>query len=150
MRSLLIAFVLIIFSSLAWGQKKDPIIFPPPVLGLDVPEFINACELPTHKNELVYTRFIYSGIDEYWGLHPVDKKCKGINAKLEIPDSVELKPKDQVLFKYAHDHYWNTYLIIDAIGTFDDSEHHYGHLGSNNSQFIIKWIVDVQKVKITK
>ena len=138
------------FSPLAWAQKKTPVIFPPPVLGLEVPEFISACELPAHKNELVYTRFTYSGTDEYWGLHPADKQCKGINAYLEIPDSVELKSEDEILFKDAHNHYWNTYLIIDAIGIFDDSQHQYGHLGSNNSKFTVKWIVAVQKIRVKK
>ena len=148
---LIASLILIILSSVTFGQKKTKqIIFPPPVFGLSDPEFISACELPMHKNELVYTRFIYRGTDEYWGLHSADKKCKDINAYLEIPDSVELKSEYPILFKDVHDHYWNTYLIIDAIGTFDDSRHRYGHLGSNNSQFIVKWIANIQKVQTKK
>ena len=146
-----VIFFLTVASQFAFGQKKKPILFPPPVLGISDPEFTNACELPAHKGELVYTRFTYSGVDEYWGLHSPDKKCDNINAYLEIPDSVEIKPEYNKLFKDVHKQYWKTYLIIDAIGKFDDSNKNgYGHLGSNNSQFIVKWIIDVQKLNRSK
>lgn len=142
-----ITLFLIVVGQFAFGQKKIPILFPPPVLGTSDPEFISACGLPAHKNELVYTRFIYSGVDEYWGLHSADKKCSSINAYLEIPDSVEIRPEYNKLFKSVHKQYRKTYLIIDAIGKFDNSNKNgYGHLGSNNSQFIVKWIIDVQKL----
>ena len=52
---------LAIVCKFTFGQKASQIMFPPPVLGMEYPEFIRACDLPTHKKELVYTRFIYSG-----------------------------------------------------------------------------------------
>ena len=125
----------------AFAQKKHRIIFTPPVLGMEYPDFMDACELPTHKNQLVYTRFVYSGIEEYWGLSP-EKKCNNINADLSISDSVVIKAEDLKNIKYVHSHYWNKYLIIDLIGTFDDSNQKgYGHLGSNNSRFIVKYVI---------
>jgi hypothetical protein len=146
-----ITFFLTLVGQLAFGQKKIPILFPPPILGISDPEFISACELPARKNELVYTRFIYSGVDEYWGLRSPDKKCNNINAYLEIPDSVELRPEYDKLFKDVHEHYWKTSLIVDLIGQFDDSNKNgYGHLGSNSSKFIVKWIIDIQKVELLR
>lgn len=122
-------------------------MFPPPVLGMSEPDFIDACELTSHKNELVYTRFTYSGIDEYWSLNSPNKQCKSINAELEIPDNLKLKAEDEKLFSQVHEKYWKSYLIIDAIGTFEDNKASgYGHLGSNNSRFVVKHIINVQMV----
>jgi hypothetical protein len=104
--------ILLIFSlHMAFAQKSSRIIFPPPVLGMEYPDFMEACDLPAHKNQLVYTRLIYSGVDEYWGVRP-EKKCNKINAYLDIPDSVEVKAEDTKNIKYVHDHYWKKYLII--------------------------------------
>jgi hypothetical protein len=140
-----------IISQLAFGQKSKQIIFPPPVLDdMHYPLFTDACELPTHKNELVYTRFIYSGIDEYFGLRP-EKKCNSINADLVIPDTVVIEPEYFKQLQDVHEHYLKKYLIVDVIGTFEDGNTFgYGHLGSNNSKFTIKYIIaayTVNKVK---
>ncbi|HEY4325859.1 MAG TPA: hypothetical protein VGN20_17840 [Mucilaginibacter sp.] len=137
---------LIVLSLVVFGQKKSKLVFPPPVLGMEYPEFISACELPSHKNELVYTRFIYSGVDEYWGLHP-DKKCNQINADLNIPDDVVIRPGYIKQLKEVHENYTKKYLIIDVIGTFEDNKPSgYGHLGSNNSKFTVKYLVDLYTV----
>lgn len=110
---------------------------------------MSACELPAHKGELVYTRFTYSGIEEYWGLRP-EKKCAEINAYLDIPDNVEIKPEDQKQLNYVHKYYMKSYLIIDAIGTFEDgNKSGYGHLGSNNSSFKVKYIINIQTINKT-
>jgi hypothetical protein len=143
---LTLTFNLIFLTLFAFGQKKSKIIFPPPVLGMEYPEFINACELPNHKKELVYTRFIYSGVDEYWGLHP-EKKCNQINADLDIPDNIEIRPEFFKQLKDVHEKYWKKYLIIDVIGTFEDNNTSgYGHLGSNNSKFTVKYLIGLYSV----
>ncbi len=122
-------------------KKPQQIIYPPPVLGMEYPDFISACELRAHKNELVYTRFIYSGIDEYWGL-TTENHCNDIDAELNIPDNVEIKPDDLKLMKEVHENYWKEYLIIDLIGTFEEpGQNGFGHLGSNNSRFTVKYFV---------
>ena len=141
---------LLLLSFIVFGQKSSKIMYPPPVLGMEYPEFISACELPNHKKELVYTRFIYSGVEEYWGLTP-DKNCNQINADLDIPDNVEIRPEYTKLLKKVHEQYWKKYLIIDVIGTFDDSNPSgYGHLGSNNSKFTVKYIVTIDLYSIEK
>ena len=125
----------------SFAQKKTKVLFPPPVLGMEYPDFMEACDLPNHQNQLVYTRLIYSGLEEYWSLRP-EKKCNLINADLDIPDSVELNAEEKKNIKYVHKHYGKTYLIMDLIGTFEDNNQKgYGHLGSNNSRFVVKYVV---------
>jgi hypothetical protein len=144
----ILTLVLTLFCTLAFCQKKGKeIIFPPPVLDMHYPNFMSACELPAHKKELVYTRFIYRGTDEYWSLVP-DKKCNAVKAELEIPDSVEMRQEFKSQFKNVHDNYWNTYLLLDVIGVYEDGDARgYGHLGSNKSKFTLKYFIDVQTVK---
>ena len=143
---LIFTIALIIVCQLTFGQKTRQIIFPPPVLGMEYPEFMSACGLPSHKYELVYTRFIYEGVDEYWGLRP-DKNCNNINADLDIPDNVAVEPKYVKQLKEVHEHYWKKYLIIDVIGTFEyGNASGYGHLGSNNAKFTVKYIIDAYTV----
>ena len=138
---IILAILLSLSIHVGFAQKKLKVLFPPPVLGMEYPEFMEACDLPTHKNQLVYTRFVYSGIDEYWGLRP-EKKCNLINADLDIPDRVELKTDDKKNIEYVHNNYWKTYLIMDLIGTLEDgNQKGYGHLGSNNSRFVAKYVV---------
>ncbi|MBL4677849.1 MAG: hypothetical protein JKY70_16845 [Mucilaginibacter sp.] len=133
------------FSLIACSQKKQ-IIFPPPIFGFDVPDFIELCEVPKHKNELVYTRLFYSGVDEYWNVHP-DKKCDFTNAELDIPENFDLSKRDLKMFKDVHDNYWNRYLIIDAIGTYQTGRASgYGHLGHNKANFVVKNILNIQEV----
>lgn len=142
MLKLLLSVTFSLIFLLSSAQKKE-IRFPPPVLGMEYPDFINACDLLNHKNQIVYTRFIYSGDDEYWGVTP-EKKCNNnINAYLDIPDSVTIQPKIMEKFEDVHNNYWKKYLVIDVIGTFEnDKKGGYGHLGSNNSRFIVKYVVD--------
>jgi hypothetical protein len=79
-------------------------------------------------------------------LHP-DKKCNDINAYLDIPDDVIIKAEDIKQFKYVHEHYIKSHLIIDVIGTFEDGNASgYGHLGSNNSKFKVKYIIDMYTI----
>lgn len=137
---------LMLLSLFVFGQKKTKIISPPPVLSMGYPEFISACELPNHKNELVYTRFIYSGVDEYWGLHP-EQNCNKNNADLDIPNDVRVGPDYLKQIKRVHEKYWKKYLIIDVVGTLEDSNKSgYGHLGSNNSKFTVKHLIGLYTV----
>jgi hypothetical protein len=81
------------------------------------------------------------------GAYILTKKCNDINAYLDLPDNVVIKPEDIEQFKDVHEHYWKSYLIIDAIGIFEDGNTAgYGHLGSNNSKFTVKYIIDVYTV----
>lgn len=138
--TLLIALALT--TQLLFGQSKNDVLLPQ-VLSMSYPEFISACDIPNHKKQLVYTRFVYSGAEEYWGLSP-DKKCDqniNINADLNIPDNLEVSAKHLKLLKNVHENYWKKYLIIDVVGTYEEGK--YGHLGSNNSRFTVKKIIDI-------
>ncbi|MES2268441.1 MAG: hypothetical protein V4520_16880 [Bacteroidota bacterium] len=140
-------FILLLFVTGIVSAQKKQVMFPPPVLGVDAPEFIDFCEVPEHKNELVYTRFYYSGIDEYWSIYPASKKCNNVRADLDIPESIGRWNEYKQYFKDIHNHYWDRYLIIDAIGTYDDSNKSgYGHLGTNPAKFVVKYLVNVQRI----
>lgn len=140
------SIVLLLISGIVCAQKKQ-IIFPPPVLGMDSPEFIDFCKVPCHKKELVYTRFYYNGIKGCWSIYSNTKECANLKAELEIPESVEMRKEFIKYFKNVHEHYWDRYLIIDAIGTYDDSiKSGYGNLGSKPANFIVKYLIDVQQV----
>jgi hypothetical protein len=142
--SLVICFALSVCFQFAFGQSAKRIL-PPRVLSDGYPDFLNSCEIQNHKKELIYTRLIYSGVEEYWGLTS-GKNCNNIIAELEIPEGVILKSKFTKMIRNVHNNYWKTYLIIDVIGTLVDDAKHYGHLGSNNSQFIVKQIIDIQSI----
>lgn len=136
--------LILLISHITLAQKKEKVVFPSRVLGDGYPEYINPCELPNHKSELVYTRFIYSGVDEYWSLTAPDKKCS-VNASLELPNGIILNLKDEKALRDVISHYWKRYLIIDVIGTYNDNNKEgYGHLGSNSAVFTVKKVIDTQ------
>jgi len=112
-------------------------------------------DLPKHKGKKVYLQSWYSGNEEYWSL-------KALNGRFDQKLSVELQFKEwphmpppnkyDNLFDSVYNHYPDRYLLIDAIGTFsNDNKNGYGHLGSNNSVFIVSELIDVQLYnKITR
>ena len=104
------------------------------------------CDLQINTNELVYTSAIYSGVDEYWSL--TSDKCKELSAELEIPNDVIIDLKFKKLLDGVHKKYRDSYLIVDAIGEFElGNKAGYGHLGRNNSKFVVKRIINIQLVK---
>lgn len=146
MMKLRLFIVLLFVCEIVFAQNKQ-VIFPPPVFGFSVPEFIDFCKVPEHKQELVYTRFYYSGIEEYWSIYSDSKRCNNIKAELEIPENVERWNEYKHYFKDVHEHYWDRYLIIDAIGTYNDgNKRGYGHLGTNPANFVVKYLINVQRV----
>jgi hypothetical protein len=111
---------------------------------------ISFCDLPKYKGQKVYLQSKYAGIDEYWSLFPVDKKCKEkISVELEFKEGIGYIPTQyQNLFDSVYSSYWNTYLLINAVGIFDnDNKNGYGHLGSNNSRFVVLEIIDIKLMK---
>ncbi|MCD8741549.1 hypothetical protein LT679_13120 [Mucilaginibacter roseus] len=139
--------ILCVFLFGCTSQKQ--IIFPPPVLSMT--ELTDFCDLPNHKNEEVYVRGVYSGVDEYWWVTSFTSKCnqKIPNTDLDIPNKIYLGLDQKLRSKLenVHEYYWNRYAIIDMIGTYDDSNPNgYGHLGQNKARFIVKRIIDIQVV----
>lgn len=110
--------------------------------------FINFCDLPNHEDELVYTKAIYSGIDEYWALN-AGKKCNPkINVELDYREGTPIPKQYQPLFDSVYSKYWNSFLSIEATGKYESKNPKgYGHLGSNKARFIIK---DYVKIKLVK
>ncbi len=111
---------------------------------------VSFCDLPKYKGQQVLLQSKYAGVEEYWSLSPVEGKCKDdIKLDLEFKEGIGYIPsKYQCLFDSVYSSYWNSYLLINAIGTFDnDSKSGYGHLGNNNSRFLVSKIIDIKLLK---
>lgn len=50
-------------------------------------------------------------------------------------------------FLEVHKNYSDTYLELKLVGKFDNTQQAYGHLGSNNSNFITEKIVELAVIK---
>ena len=109
---------------------------------------VNFCDLPNHEGELVATRAAYSGVDEYWALN-AQKKCKTqLNVELDYREGSPIPEKYQSLFDSAYSSYWNTYIILEATGTYESKNPNgYGHLGSNKARFIVKDYLNVRLIR---
>jgi len=110
------------------------------------------CDLPHYTGTTVYLKSYYAGIDEYWSLDNIEKKpCKpNLTVDLQFSGTNPFDPpaKFQSLFLKAHENYHNTYLLIEAIGVFEnDSKTGYGHLGSNKSRFVVSELLNVTLFK---
>ena len=93
----------------------------------------------------------YAGIDEYWSLFSVDKKCKEkISLEFEFRKGIGYIPSQyQNPFASVCSSYWNTYLLINAVGIFDnENKNCYGHLGNkHNSKFVVSKIINIKLMK---
>ncbi len=53
------------------------------------------------------------------------------------------------LFRKVHESYWNSSVIIDAVGTYEDRcPNGYGHLGHNKARFVVRELINVQLVQL--
>jgi hypothetical protein len=100
----------------------------------------------------VYLKSFYSGVDEYWSLSNVERKdCHPkLNVDLQFTGYNPFNPPEKFkkVFREAHENYPNTYLLIEAVGIFEnESKSGYGHLGSNNSRFIVSELINATLVK---
>jgi hypothetical protein len=109
---------------------------------------VSFCDLPKHEGKLVFIKAAYSGIDEYWGLS-AQKKCNTqIKVELDYREGSTFPTKYQSLFDSAYSSYWNTYLVLEAIGTYESKNPNgYGHLSSNKARFIVKDYLNVRLVR---
>ena len=109
------------------------------------------CNLPKHSNQLVFVKALYSGIDEYWSLRSVDKKCSDLKVNLEYAGPSRFNsapPKYDSLFRYVSENYHKTYLLLELVGKFDNSNKEgYGHMNYNNSRFIVSEIVSASMLQ---
>jgi hypothetical protein len=110
-------------------------------------EVTDFCDLPNTKNETVYIRGVYSGVEEYWHISPINSTCDSMSVNLEIADEIELQFKWSKILGQVHDKYPTHCLIVDALGKFENgSKEGYGHLGTKNSQFNVERIINMQLV----
>lgn len=109
---------------------------------------VTFCQLPALRNQLVYVRGTYSGLDEYWSFNSASKHCEN-SLPVELTLSEQAIAPFQAQFNTVHDKYLNYYLVVDAIGRYEDEQvHGYGHLGHNKAQFVVQQLVQVQVVAV--
>ena len=105
------------------------------------------CDLPNYKGQKVYIKANYCGVEEYWSLSG-KKSC---NEKLNV--DLQFKSGNtpfvyKSIFNKVHNRYYNSCLEIEAIGVFEnDSKSGYGHLGSNNSVFLVSNLISAKLIK---
>lgn len=96
---------------------------------------VSFCDLPLYKGKQVYLKCYYSGIDEYWSLKNI--KMDDCNSKLSIDlqfaghNPFMPSEKFKNVFRKANENYHNTYLLIEAVGVFENDS----KTGYNNSRF---------------
>lgn len=114
-------------------------------------QLIDFCELPKYAGQKVFIRASYSGVDEYWALNSTTRCTRSLNVELDDISGKEVPKHFQKLFDSAHKSYWNTYLIVELTGVFENgSPNGYVHLGSNNARLIVKDYVSVTLAKRNK
>jgi len=114
-------------------------------------QLTNFCELPKYAGQKVFIRAAYSGVDEYWALNSTTRCAQSLNVELDDIADKEVPKRFRKLFDSAHNSYWNTYLIVELTGVFEnDNPNGYGHLGSNEARLIVKDYVSVTLVKRNK
>ena len=106
--------------------------------------FIEFCNLPNHKNEMIVTEFYYSGFVEYWAIYG-ENKCELNNqTNLTFQNYNSLPTRFKIIFDKQKNY---EILKIKAIGKFEnDNPDGYGHDGINKSQFKLYKIINLKKV----
>jgi hypothetical protein len=106
--------------------------------------FIPFCELPQHKNQVVFTQMNYWEIVEYAGLSSPDKSCKlKHSAQLNFKLSEVMSEHDQKLLAQMKGY---ELLKISAIGIYDNGNPKgYGHEGANEGLFTVLKIIEIKK-----
>ena len=121
--------------------KQVPIIQTDPKLY----KVVDFCDLPKYEGDLVYVIGTYSGVEEYWSFNPANKGgCSHrFNMDLGLGEEKHPKPEFDDSFRQAATNYFDTYLVVEAIGTYSDELKEYGHLGTNNSVFVVHELIKV-------
>ncbi|WP_080057423.1 hypothetical protein [Spirosoma aerolatum] len=111
---------------------------------------IDVCDLANHKHQEVITKGIYSGIDEYWDFSSFDKRCVP-PTKIDLNvDTLHLTSEQEKMFRKVLEVYWKRSLVITAKGIYSDDQKAYGHLGSNQAEFVTTRILAMELVENTK
>ena len=94
----------------------------------------------------------YSGIVEYWSL--TDPRKENCNPVLTVDlqfsgTNPYMAPREfEDIFRKVSENYHNSYLLLELIGWFEnDRKEGYGHLGHNNSRFVVSEIIKATMVR---
>jgi hypothetical protein len=101
------------------------------------PRSIKFCDFPANLGTRVKTKFIYSGIDEYWSLS-VSTRCPNtIRVEFDYSKVATVAaPRFHQKLKRLYHRYWKYHLVVEAVGVFEvDSIIGYGHLNTNKAIF---------------
>ncbi|MCE7061978.1 hypothetical protein [Dyadobacter sp. CY343] len=112
---------------------------------------VDLCDLPNYRNMKVMLRANYAGVEEYWSLgSQKNKKCNNdLKVNLEYVVNYEVPNGFQKEMTQAINNYWSQYLELEAIGTYETGQiGGYGHLGTNNSRFLVNELIKVKAVKV--
>jgi hypothetical protein len=105
---------------------------------------VDFCNLPNYQNKEVFTRAIYSGVMEYWSLSSLSECKNGFQVDLDFLDYAGIPEKFKNIFNKNQSF---KRIIIEAVGIFETGRKEgYGHLGSNNSRFLVSKLVDVKGI----
>ena len=109
------------------------------------------CDLPKYEGKEIFTRAYYIGSQEYWSLFSPDSCNNGYGVNLEFKDDNTTSKFQADLKKAIYNERSEGYTLIEAVGIFEKGRQGgYGHLGSNNSRFIVTELVAVQKIKFVR
>jgi len=129
------------------GCKTQQIALPPKVISeYDYTEF---CDLPNHSNQLVYTRAVYRGAQEYWAFIAGNMECTDIEAWVEWPEWREINKKFKKLIRQNHlKPRSRHFLLVDVVGRFEVADTvGFGHLNSYKNQFTVEKIINIQRLR---
>lgn len=111
---------------------------------------VELCDLPKYINQKVYLKCEYSGVEEYWKLSSIENKsCRQeLLVDLDFIDDYDQLPKKfRRKLRQVHHQYPISKLYVEAIGVYEIEKGYYGHLGSNNSRFLVSKIRKMNVVK---
>lgn len=110
---------------------------------------VEFCDLEKHQGELVKTKLIYTGFEEYWGASGYSD-CT-LNQKVELNFQDYYDSWRHILIEgqlnKLHNNYWNRKAEMTVIGLFEvDTLNGFGHLNTNKAQILVKSVrMNVQK-----
>jgi hypothetical protein len=110
---------------------------------------IEFCNLTEHEDQLIKTRLIYTGVEEYWGASGFSQCKLNNNVSLNFKEYYEgwkwIFIDGQL--NRVHNNYHKKKAIMTVIGVFEiDSTNGFGHLGSNIGQIVVKSVkINVKK-----
>jgi len=124
--------------------KSQHVVFPVPVIFEY--DYTSFCSLPDEAGQTVYTRAIYRGGGEYWGLIAGNGNCKDLEAYVLWPEFKNTKFRK--LIQQVHKSRGRYYLLVDVVGKFEMGDTSgYGHLNSYKSLFTTEKIINIQRLK---